>query len=29
LKWPWIVIYERGENNLILYRTGTHADLFE
>ena len=25
----WIIIYERGENNLILYRTGTHADLFE
>jgi mRNA interferase YafQ len=25
----WILIYERGENNLILYRTGTHADLFE
>jgi mRNA interferase YafQ len=24
-----IVIYERAENNLILYRTGTHAGLFE
>jgi mRNA interferase YafQ len=25
----WILIYERAENNLILYRTGTHSDLFE
>jgi mRNA interferase YafQ len=25
----WIVIYERAESNLILYRTGTDADLFE
>ncbi|HWE38226.1 MAG TPA: type II toxin-antitoxin system YafQ family toxin [Isosphaeraceae bacterium] len=25
----WIIIYERTESRLILYRTGTHADLFE
>jgi mRNA interferase YafQ len=25
----WIIIYERAGNDLILYRTGTHADLFE
>jgi mRNA interferase YafQ len=25
----WVLIYERAENNLILYRTGTHSDLFE
>jgi mRNA interferase YafQ len=25
----WIIIYERTEDRLILYRTGTHADLFE
>jgi mRNA interferase YafQ len=25
----WIIIYERGQSNLILHRTGTHADLFE
>jgi mRNA interferase YafQ len=25
----WVVIYERAGSTLILYRTGTHADLFE
>lgn len=25
----WSLVYERGENSLIVYRTGTHADLFE
>ena len=25
----WVLIYERIENNLILYRTGTHSDVFE
>jgi mRNA interferase YafQ len=25
----WIIIYERTATTLILYRTGTHADLFE
>jgi mRNA interferase YafQ len=25
----WVLIYERKEENLILYRIGTHADLFE
>jgi mRNA interferase YafQ len=24
----WILIYEVGMNELILYRTGSHADLF-
>jgi len=25
----WIIIYERSSDHLILYRTGTHADLFD
>jgi mRNA interferase YafQ len=25
----WVLIYERKESRLILYRTGTHSDLFE
>lgn len=24
----WLLIYQQTENELILYRTGTHADLF-
>lgn len=24
----WLLIYERGEDSVILIRTGTHADLF-
>lgn len=25
----WLLIYEIGEQELILYRTGSHSDLFE
>jgi mRNA interferase YafQ len=25
----WLLIYELGENEIVLIRTGTHADLFE
>ncbi|MCB7062222.1 type II toxin-antitoxin system YafQ family toxin [Enterocloster citroniae] len=25
----WLLIYKQTENELILYRTGTHADLFD
>jgi mRNA interferase YafQ len=25
----WVLIYERAESRLILYRTGAHSDLFE
>lgn len=25
----WLLIYQQTENELILYRTGTHADLFD
>lgn len=24
----WLLIYQQNENELILYRTGTHSDLF-
>lgn len=24
----WLLIYKQDENELLLYRTGTHADLF-
>lgn len=24
----WLLIYRQSENELLLYRTGTHADLF-
>ena len=24
----WLLIYRQGHNELLLYRTGTHADLF-
>ena len=24
----WLLIYQQSENELILYRTGTHSDLF-
>ena len=24
----WLLIYRQNENELLLYRTGTHADLF-
>ena len=25
----WLLVYEAGQNEVVLIRTGTHADLFE